>query len=132
MQPNWNRLTEEETRVIVRKGTEAPFSGAYEHHALLGVYTCKRCGAALYRSTDKFDSGCGWPAFYAEVPGSLLRIEDTSGGMARTETRCAKCNGHQGHVFKGVREFFFFLERREKLSPNSPFLSSPLSLPLKT
>jgi peptide-methionine (R)-S-oxide reductase len=101
---------------ILRKaGTEAPGTGEYnKFYPKEGSFNCAGCGAKLYEAGTKFDSGCGWPAFYAEVPGSLLRIEDTSGGMARTEIRCAKCNGHQGHVFKGVREFFFFFWKGEK------------------
>lgn len=89
---------------ILRKaGTEAPGTGEYnKFYPKEGSFNCAGCGAELYKAETKFDSGCGWPAFYAEVPGSLVRIEDTSGGMVRTEIRCANCDGHQGHVFKGV------------------------------
>lgn len=99
----WKELLTAEQFYILRKaGTEAPGTGEYnKFYPKEGSFNCAGCGAKLYEAGTKFDSGCGWPAFYAEVPGSLLRIEDTSGGMARTEIRCAKCNGHQGHVFKG-------------------------------
>lgn len=101
MQKAWRKLTEEEERVIVRKGTEKPFSGKYEAHREPGVFTCRRCGAALYRAEDKFDAGCGWPAFDAEVPGAVRRQKDADG--QRVEILCATCDGHLGHVFSGER-----------------------------
>lgn len=97
----WRKLTREEERVIVRKGTEAPFSGEYEHTTAAGTYECKRCGAALYRSESKFESGCGWPSFDDEIPGAVRRLPDPDG--MRIEIECANCGAHLGHVFEGER-----------------------------
>lgn len=93
------KLTPEEEMVIVHKGTERPFSGEYEENFAPGIYVCKRCGAELYRSEDKFDAGCGWPAFDDEVPGAVKRLPDADG--ERVEIECATCGAHLGHVFDG-------------------------------
>ena len=94
-----NPLTPEEQDVILRKGTERPFSGKYYKFNGKGVYTCKYCGAILFRSTDKFDSECGWPSFDAAVPGAVKQTPDADG--QRVEITCARCGGHLGHVFTG-------------------------------
>ncbi len=95
----FNKLTAEEERVIVRKGTERPFSGGYEGNFQPGTYVCKRCETPLYRSEDKFDARCGWPSFDDEIEGAVKRVPDADG--ERTEIECAKCGAHLGHVFLG-------------------------------
>jgi methionine-R-sulfoxide reductase len=96
-----NPLTPEEARIIEHKGTEAPFTGEYDHTFEAGTYICRRCNAELYRSTDKFDAGCGWPAFEDAIPGAVKELPDADGH--RVEIQCANCNGHLGHVFRGER-----------------------------
>ncbi len=97
--PSYNPLSPEERRVIEGKGTERPFSGEYDDFYETGVYVCRRCDAELYRSDDKFDARCGWPAFDQEVTGAVRRLPDPDG--MRTEIECAACGGHLGHVFTG-------------------------------
>lgn len=94
-------LTPDERRIIVDKGTEAPFTGKYYKHSERGLYRCRQCGAPLYRSEDKFDAGCGWPAFDDEIAGAVRRTPDADG--RRTEITCARCGAHLGHVFTGER-----------------------------
>ncbi|MEI7498925.1 MAG: bifunctional methionine sulfoxide reductase B/A protein [Bacteroidota bacterium] len=95
----FKQLTPDEERVIVNKGTEAPFTGKYEKFNMAGTYICKQCGASLYRSTDKFDANCGWPAFDDEIAGAIKQIPDSDG--TRTEIICAACEAHLGHLFTG-------------------------------
>ncbi|GAA3188884.1 peptide-methionine (R)-S-oxide reductase MsrB [Dactylosporangium siamense] len=97
------RLSPDEFRVLRRAGTEAPWSGEYVSTKTAGVYNCRACGAQLFESTSKFDSHCGWPSFDDAIPGTVKEIEDRSMGMARTEIRCARCDSHLGHVFRGER-----------------------------
>jgi len=97
----FNRLTAEEKRVILRKGTERAFIGEYTDNEAKGTYICRRCNAALYRSDTKFHSGCGWPSFDDEIKGAVTRVPDIDG--LRTEIVCTNCDGHLGHVFLGER-----------------------------
>jgi len=94
---NYNKLTDEEKRVIVFKGTEEPFTGKYDNFFEKGTYVCKRCNTPLYRSGHKFDAGCGWPSFDDEIKGAVLKFPDSDG--QRTEIICANCKAHLGHVF---------------------------------
>jgi peptide-methionine (R)-S-oxide reductase len=97
----WRRqLTSEQYRILRRKGTEAPFTGEYDHRFEPGVYRCAGCGAELFTSDAKYDSGCGWPAFYEPAGDEAIATEeDTSLFMRRVEVLCAACEGHLGHVF---------------------------------
>lgn len=94
-----NELSDEEFRVLRKKGTELPFTGQYNNHFDKGIYRCRACETPLYDSESKFESGCGWPSYDKAFPGALEFIKDNSHGMIRTEIVCAKCGGHQGHVF---------------------------------
>jgi peptide-methionine (R)-S-oxide reductase len=95
----FNELNDFEKSVIEGKATERPFTGKYYKNKDAGTYLCKKCNAPLYRSTDKFDSGCGWPSFDDEIKGAVKRTTDADG--YRTEITCAKCGAHLGHVFVG-------------------------------
>ena len=93
----YNDLNYAEKRVLLQKGTEAPFSGEYETNWSQGTYICRRCNAPLYRSQDKFDARCGWPSFDDAIAGAVKRTIDADG--RRTEITCNNCGGHLGHVF---------------------------------
>ncbi len=94
-----NKLTQEEKKVIIDKGTEAPFVGEYLNNKETGVYVCKQCNAPLYNSKDKIETTCGWPSFDDEIEGAVKSALDADG--VRTEITCAQCGGHLGHVFQG-------------------------------
>jgi peptide methionine sulfoxide reductase msrA/msrB len=97
----FKNLTPEEKRVIVDKGTEAPFTGEYDDFYQAGIFVCKACGNHLYDSSSKFDAGCGWPAFDKVKDGAINTYSDFHLGYERTEITCSRCEGHLGHVFKG-------------------------------
>jgi peptide-methionine (R)-S-oxide reductase len=93
-------LTPEQYHVLREKGTERPYTGEFDHTFEQGTYTCAGCGTQLFSSDAKYDSGCGWPAFYAPAGEDAIEEEtDVSYGMTRTEVMCAACGGHLGHVF---------------------------------
>ncbi|EPE25508.1 Mss4-like protein [Glarea lozoyensis ATCC 20868] len=95
-------LSKEQFRVLRKQGTEAPYVGKYDKHMPeTGVYTCAGCDAPLYKANHKFKSGCGWPAYFDNIPGAVTRHTDSTLGMSRTEIVCSNCGGHLGHVFKG-------------------------------
>jgi peptide-methionine (R)-S-oxide reductase len=97
----WRKqLTPQQYFILRQKGTERAFTGEYDHHFEKGTYSCAACGAELFTSDTKFDSGCGWPAFYAAKAGDKVKLTpDHSHGMKRVEVTCARCDGHLGHVF---------------------------------
>jgi peptide-methionine (R)-S-oxide reductase len=93
-------LSADERRVLLEHGTERPFCGVFLDNKLDGVYTCRLCGLPLFRSSAKFDSGTGWPSFFAPFDSAHVRVlRDTSHGMVRDEIVCARCESHLGHVF---------------------------------
>ena len=99
MNKYFNKLNEEEKKIIVDKGTEYPFTGKYNNHFEKGVYVCKACETPLYRSEHKFQSSCGWPSFDDEIEGAVKRELDADG--RRIEITCSNCGAHLGHVFEG-------------------------------
>lgn len=121
-----NKLTSEETKIIVHKGTEPPFSGEYDNFYEKGTFTCRRCNSPIFSSKAKFDAHCGWPAFDDNFPNNVKRIPDPDG--SRTEIQCANCGGHLGHVFTGE----FMTDKNTRHCVNSlsiKFISEGTKLP---
>lgn len=95
-------LSPAEYKVLRQAGTERPFVGEYTDNHRIGVYSCRACGNEIFRSTEKFDSHCGWPSFFSPLAGDhVIERVDSSMGMRRVEVVCAKCHSHLGHVFDG-------------------------------
>ncbi|MCD6366520.1 MAG: methionine-R-sulfoxide reductase, partial [Bacteroidales bacterium] len=95
----YNKLTSEEEQILLKKATEAPYSGKYYSFDEDGTYLCRQCNAPLFQSKSKFEAQCGWPSFDDEIQGAVKRIPDADG--RRTEIVCANCGAHLGHVFEG-------------------------------
>ncbi|HUC79242.1 MAG TPA: peptide-methionine (R)-S-oxide reductase MsrB [Candidatus Saccharimonadales bacterium] len=96
---NYKKLTPEQVDILQNRGTESPFTGDLLNKKDTGEYTCAACGAKLFESGTKFDSGSGWPSFDQAIPGSIKEISDSSHGMERIEVICNNCGGHLGHLF---------------------------------
>lgn len=113
------KLSAEQYHILREKGTEAPFSGKYDTFFEPGDYKCAACGNALFTTKTKYDSGCGWPAFFAANEGSIATKEDSSHGMCRIEAMCRKCGSHLGHVFDAIPP------KRNAQSGESPICDGP-------